>query len=289
MILIDFSNLIHNTVHSHFGYTKETITEDLLRHVILNNIFNIRNKINNKSLEVVLCCDGKNYWRRDIYPEYKQNRKLKPKDPNGINWDEFYSTFDKVKESFKSDLPYKLIEVERCEADDIIAALALQIPENHIIISTDKDFIQLQDYKDSIRQWNQLESKYLSKKDYGSLLEKVIRGDSGDGICNILSDTDTFLVETKRQKAIKQKWIDEISTNPNAYFEPETFCDSEFMLERFKQNKIAIDLRETPKELVENIINTYNSFIGFEFKKRTWFKFCMKYQLNKLLETTPWI
>ena len=92
------------------------------------------------------------------------------------------------------------MDVEGAEADDIIGTLVPRhiMSENILIISSDGDFPQLQMYNGrssfTVKQYNPSQKKFIiSENPLQELKEKIIRGDKGDGIPNVLSSSDCFV------------------------------------------------------------------------------------------------
>lgn len=282
MILIDFSNQLHAAVHTFQKYQQKELTKDLLRHVILSNIFSLKKKVKDKG-EIVLCLDSRHYWRKQFYSKYKSNR-AKVREESDIDWDAVFKNFNELKEEFKSELPMKVMEIEQCEADDIIGVLTMVVHEPVVIISSDKDFIQLQELKDNVKQYSSQQLKWLTLKEYGSLFEKVLRGDAGDNIPNYLTTAELMESDT-RCPAIYKKKIDIILKDASNYNKPDVFCSSIQEIENFNRNKKLIDLRETPSELILKIKDT---FFELDIKKRSWFSYCANHRLSMLLENQPW-
>ncbi len=155
---------------------------------------------------------------------------------------------DIVSDEIRALMPYKIIQVERAEADDIIGTLALASKKPVMIVSGDKDFQQLQMQK-NIRQYAPVKGVLLQPKDARLFLkEQIIRGDSGDDVPNILSDDDVFVVPGKRQKSIREvKLKDWLMQAFEQFAEPE----------RIERNKTMIDLTEVPKEIKIDILHAY--------------------------------
>ena len=197
MILVDYSQV---AIASIMAQTRgeNTPDEDLVRHIILNNIRLIRNKFKNDYGEIVLCCDAGNYWRKDIFPHYKASRKTKQQ-KSDFDWNALFNILGKVREEIREFFPYKVLNVERCEADDVIATIAKRAAESFpvedvLIVSSDKDFQQLQKHG-NVKQWNPIKKAFVKCSDPEKFLQDlIIRGDSGDGVPNSLSDDDCFVV-----------------------------------------------------------------------------------------------
>lgn len=160
MILIDFNGIaIGNVV-----VQRLSADENLIRHMILNSIRMYRQKFHKEYGEVVIVADGAGNWRKDAYPQYKASRK-KSRDESSIDWDEMFRIINMVRDEIRDNFPYKVMHQYGCEADDVIAQIALETQEfgKHepvMIVSADKDFIQLQKY-DNIKQFSPMTKKYV--------------------------------------------------------------------------------------------------------------------------------
>lgn len=230
------------------------VDETLVRHMILNTIrTHVKKFKNTHGPDVVIACDDKNFWRREIFPYYKAGRK-KARESSGYDWNTIFDCLAKVREELKENSPYKVISVDTCEADDIIAVITQKFSATQkiIILSSDKDFAQLQKYKNVSQYSPILKKQIIEENPYSFLKEHIIRGDAGDGIPNIFSKDDVF-VEKIRQKAIKtvdvNVWINQ---------EPNEFCNEE-MYRNYMRNSSLIDLTKIPTEIVNSILHTYDS------------------------------
>jgi hypothetical protein len=254
MIIFDYNQVAISSLMEQIGSSKKPVEEDLVRHMILNVIRTYVKKFKEKyGPEVIIACDNKNYWRRDIFPEYKASRK-KNRDASGHDWSSIFEVLGKIKQELKDHSPYKVIDVDTCEADDIIAVLAMKYSSVHpvMILSSDKDFAQLQKFP-NVDQYSPILKKHI-KEPLPSLQLKqlVIRGDKGDGIPNILSKDDVF-VSGGRQKPITEakiiNWMNQ---------EPKDFCNEE-MLRNYNRNELLIDLTKIPENLVHSILDRYDT------------------------------
>ena len=234
------------------GDLSELPSKDAVRHSILNTIRAFNVKFREEFGEVVLCADAADPWRRDIFPNYKHQRR-KGRVESKIDWDGLFKIMSEIREEFATKLPYKLMHVEKCEADDIIATLVAQRTEDkYLIISGDKDFIQLQHYGD-VYQFSPLLKSFIgeSSDPIVFLREQIIKGDRSDGVPNILSDDDIFLRD-ERQKPINKKRLAEWSDTDNIPLGSET-------RKYFESNKKLIDLSMIPNDIKTSIINKYNN------------------------------
>ena len=183
-----------------------TVDEGMVRHMILNSIRMYRQQFHNDYGEVVLTYDSKHYWRREIFPQYKAGRK-KGRENDKKDWDAIFNCLNKIKAEFKENLPYKYLEVYGAEADDIIATLCKNYSEKIMIISGDKDFIQLQKYP-NVEQFSPILKKHVNGHDPNTYIkEHILKGDTSDGIPNVLSPDNTF-VDGLRQRPLGRKKIE---------------------------------------------------------------------------------
>lgn len=253
MILIDYSGIAISNIFAQ----KVTVSEDMVRHMILNSLRMYNLKYRKEYGTMVLACDGGS-WRKQIYPQYKANRKTS-RDASGLDWQEFFRILGMVRDEVKEHLPYKVVHIQGIEADDVIGTLTEKTQnfgENEpvMIISADKDFIQLQQYS-NVRQFSPMTKAFVKEKDATQyLFEHIIRGDSGDGIPNVLSPDNTF-VDKIRQKPISAKKIEQWGASRNAL---DKIMD-ESTYRNFQRNQALIDLSKVPQDKKALIINTFES------------------------------
>jgi len=250
MILVDMNQISVASVMMHLHMTKQTAPdEDMVRHMILNSLRMYRMRFCDEYGELVLCYDSKHYWRRDYYPEYKHSRK-KGREKSTNDWDAIFEVLNAIKAELKEFFPYKHLEVYGAEADDIIAALCGELEFDNgktLILSGDKDFIQLQSFR-NVTQYSPITKKFINGVDPDIYLsEHVLKGDSSDGVPNVLSPDNTF-VDGLRQKPLSKKKI-------------QTMVGGEFpndeVKRNFQRNKRLIDLKESPPELFFDILKEY--------------------------------
>ena len=255
MILIDLNQVLLGGLMAQINAQKGIkIEEDLVRHMILNTLrYNIK-QFKNEYGEVVLCCDNRKYWRKEYFPFYKAGRK-KAREKSDLDWHLIFDMLAKFKQELRETFPYKVVDVEGAEADDIIGTLVpLYAPHQKILIlSSDGDFLQLQRYGSNVKQYNPSMKKYVKSENPAvELKEKIIRGDKGDGIPNIFSPSDCF-VRDLRQKAITKNVIEKYLN------EDVDKWESEEARIGFSRNQTLIDLTNIPSELKDKIINTYDT------------------------------
>ena len=255
MILIDYSAISIAAAHA------QRIEEpDLIRHSILNSIRLYNKKYRDQYGEVVICCDSGS-WRRKYYPEYKANRR-KAKDDNDASkdhWKQIFEAVNNTLDGLRDSFPYKIVKVEDAEADDIIGTLCEHTQEfgkheDVMIISGDKDFGQLQKWN-NIKQYSPITKKMIEVKNPRSfLIEHIMKGDSSDGVPNVLSDDDTFVTEGKRQTPVRKKLIESIMDAPEPSASESWNAD---LARNWARNEKLIDLDKTPEDIKESIINTF--------------------------------
>lgn len=255
MILVDLNQVLISNLMMHInGNTKAKIEEDFVRHIVLNSLRSYIKQFKSKYGNVVICCDSKKYWRRDVFPFYKSNRR-KNRDASDFDWNLIFECINKIRDELKVYFPYRVLEVEGAEADDIIAVLAgrMSASEDILILSSDKDFVQLQKYK-NVTQYSPILKRFIRTEDpHMFVKEHIIKGDRGDGIPNFLSPDNTFVVG-ERQKVINKKKLAEwINSNP------EAFCTTEIMQRGYKRNQMLVDLDYVPDEIKQKIVEAYET------------------------------
>lgn len=252
MILLDYSQIALSNI-----FIQKLNEENMIRHMILNSIRMYNKRYRDEYGQMVICVDSGNSWRKALYPHYKANRKKNRDNNSDQDWPEIFRILTMVREEIQQNLPYKVIQIDTCEADDIIATLALQTQEfgQHepvMIVSSDKDFIQLQRYK-NVKQFSPIQKKMVTDKNPLTYMwNHIMRGDAGDGVPNILSADDTFVTDAK-QTPLRQTRIDEWITNSDNLRE----VMPQEIFRNYQRNKKLIDLTEVPEELKSQILTTY--------------------------------
>jgi len=249
-ILVDFNQVaISNLMVSLKMNNSNDVEEDMLRHMILNSLRFHRAKFTEEYGELVICCDGRNTWRRDVFPFYKRNRK-ETRAASGYDWNHIFETLNKIKSEINDHFPYKVVHLDRAEADDVIAVLAKHWTrdENVLILSGDKDFMQLQKYK-NVKQYSPVLKKILrTDNPQEFLFEHIGRGDKSDGIPNCLSK-DSVFVSGERQSPITKKRLSEWMQKGKVDYKNGDIG--------FDRNRRLIDFDYIPEDLEKNITKSY--------------------------------
>ena len=252
MIIVDLNQImISNLMVQINGRNAVELSEDLVRHMVLNSLRAHKKRFRDYG-EMIIACDSGNVWRREVFPNYKAGRK-KVRDKSGHDWTKIFEIMSKIKNELKEHMLYKVIEIDTAEADDIIGALVKKsyyTNQNVLILSGDKDFIQL--HNNRVKQYNPVLSKFVGQGETPSIYikEHILKGDRSDGIPNVLSDDDVF-VEGRRQRPLTKKkiasWVNEILM---------TFTEEE--QKNYDRNRKLIDLSLIPPELEAKIYNEFD-------------------------------
>ena len=275
MILVDYSTVSVSNFARAAGSEHLDVDIDSIRHMIMNSIRKINVAFRREYGEMVLAVDAKHSWRKEVFPYYKASR-AKDRKKSNIDWKELYRVCGEIREEFQEWLPYKVICADLAEADDIIGVLARHSRDTEqptVIVSEDKDFIQLQIDNSFVKQFGPIRETWIGVDDPKKyLFEHVIKGDRGDGIPNILSPNDALVTTGTRQKSVFQKKLDEWWEDPSELQGNP----------RLKENIRLIDLNKTPKAIVNDILTEYTNYETPE-RSLLW-KYMVKKKLNKLTD-----
>ena len=252
MIIVDYSQIALSNI-----IVQKIDDKDLIRHMILNSLRMYNKKYRDEYGQMVLACDGFNTWRKDFFPEYKAARK-KNRSASDLDWNNIFTSLNEIREEIRDNLPWKVLHLDGTEADDIVATLTTQTQEfgQHepvMIISSDKDFIQLHKFS-NVKQFSPIQKKLV--QDPHPITYKwnhIMRGDSGDGIPNVLSPDDTFISE-QHQNQLRQTRVDEWINNIDNLRE----LMGDEVYRNFQRNQTLIDFDYIPEPIQTNIINTFN-------------------------------
>lgn len=258
MILIDYSQVAISSLMSAMSeQSSKDVSLPLVRHAFFNSILSFRKKWRKKEYgNLVICADGSNYWRKKEFPYYKKNRaKSRQKSP--YDWEQIYDALDKLKKEIRENFPYRFVTADCAEADDVIAVLCKYANRKRkvLIVSTDKDYLQLQKYP-NVEQYSPYVRRFIiSENPERDLLEKVLRGDAGDGIPNFRSASDTYITEGKRCKSIMSKKMDVWLQS----CDPNIFCETAEERAYYERNRKLIDFSFIPKDVEKRILHAYKS------------------------------
>jgi len=258
MVLVDFNGLAVGSIMGSLN-RGEGLSENLVKHIIINNLRLYRKKYTEEQYgKIVICCDSRS-WRKDVYPEYKANRKTgREKDKH--DWAAIFDLIESTLNDLRENFPYPVIKIEKAEADDIIGALTVHkacplIGEDVVIISADKDFIQLQRHGHVI-QWSPLFNKMVKDPNpIKYLFEHLLKGDTGDGVPNVLSP-DNVLVDHIRQSPMTKKKMSEWWDNKDKLKD----VMPQEVFRNYIRNREMIDLDRTPEAIKKESIEQYENY-----------------------------
>lgn len=278
MILVDMNQCMISNLMMQLK-TSNGLDENLVRHMVLNSLRHYRKTFGIEYGELVLCYDSKFYWRKKEFPFYKQNRK-KDREKSSYDWNAIFECLNKIRDEIRTHFPYVVMDVYGAEADDIISVLIKHnsdqdTPDKVLILSGDKDFLQLSKYS-FVSQYNPIQKKYVTldnPKEY--LMEHIIKGDRSDGIPNFLSDDDTF-VSGKRQKPINKKNLVKWITA-----DPKSFC-TDVQLKNYERNKKLIDLSCIPEDIQVEIVQEFKR-LNSNVRRGVTLEYFLKNKLTTLL------
>ena len=266
MIMVDYSQCALAAILSFQRELKgdEAEVKNLIRHVTLSTLKSYKKKYGPEYGEMVICCDGRKYWRKEFFEHYKGSRK-KNRDASSLDWKLIFDTLSEMREDLAKYFPYKVLHVEAAEADDIIAVMAkwlqsnrqciqglVEEPQKILILSSDKDFKQLQLYP-QVRQWSPMQKKYITAttqeiKDF--MVEHIVKGDTGDGVPNILSQDNIFMI-AERQKTVSSK-------RPSEFIEKGfAACRDDTERRNWHRNSTLVDFQHIPETVTNNIVDAY--------------------------------
>ena len=282
MILVDFNQVVISNFMIQVGaHTNIPLDESMLRHMILNALRHYRQKFSEDFGELVICCDSKRYWRKEVFPFYKAGRK-KDRQASGVDWPTMFATLNKVRQELIDVFPYKTILIDGAEADDIIGTIARNVTDDKILIlSSDKDFIQLH-VNPNVKQYSPVMKKFVRHENPEIYLkEHIIKGDRGDGIPNINSPDGVF-VDGGRQKPVRKGILNSISSIDINDIQESEYLSKEELKRNWMRNRQLIDLSVIPEDIEKRIMSAYNNYQTNDRSRL--FNFFIEKRLNNLMD-----
>lgn len=266
MILIDYSQVALAAILTFQRELKgdEAEVKNLIRHVTLSTIKSYKKKYGKEYGDVVICCDGRKYWRKEFFEHYKGMRKSN-REKSDLDWGLIFDTLSEMRADLAKYFPYKVLHVDRAEADDIIAVMTKYVQDNELIqtglveesqkvliLSSDKDFKQLQLYP-NVKQWSPMQKKYVTATKQEIIehkIEHIVKGDAGDGVPNILSKDDVFMI-AERQRPVSAKRLQEFFENGFIA------CKNDDERRNWHRNATLVDFDFIPEDVSKTIIDSY--------------------------------
>lgn len=240
-LIVDLNNIVFSTRFSKVKTPKSRgAKEDYIPEIILKDtLMSIVKHANEfRADSIIIACDGRRVWRKDVYKEYKANR-----DHADIYYEETIEAANLLKRFFEECTNAAVIEVERCEADDVIAVFVQESQDvENIIMSSDKDFVQLLDANTFL--YSPAQGKWRESEDVEyDLFVKCIRGDSND---NIRSAYPRIW-----EKKLREAWEDEYKM---LNLLEVVRKDGVKVADAYQANSVLIDLTQQPDYIRQNII-----------------------------------
>lgn len=263
---------------------------------------------------VVIALEGRS-WRKDFYKPYKANRKL---DETAMTENEveenkmFWETYEALTTYLREKTNCSVIRHPTAEADDIIARfINLHPNDEHIIVSSDTDFVQL--ITENVKQYNGIanqlitldgyfddrdrpviDTKTKKHKELGDpefiLFEKCMRGDATDNVFsaypgvrvkgskNKVGLTEAFADRNRKgfnwNNMMLQRWTDHNNVEHK-------------VKDDYERNRILIDLTAQPQEIKDAVDKTIHDTVKLDHIPQVgvhFMRFCGKYELNKISE-----
>lgn len=266
MIILDYSQVALSNIFQFQADLKKNDNSpeavNIIRHAILTGLKMYKKKYSAQYGEMVIACDGREYWRKEIFPYYKAGRK-KTRDASDLDWKLIFDTISQIRDDLAANFPYKVIHIERAEADDVIATLCKWTQENGLvdrgmfdekqpvmIVSSDGDFKQLHKY-DNVKQYSPIQKKQVTCDDPVAYLAEHIAKAGDDGIPNCLSKDDVLITEGVRQTKMTSKRLAEfVEKGRDA-------CQTDEERRNWDRNRALIDLSLIPEDIESSIVNAY--------------------------------
>jgi len=303
-ILVDTANTFFRSRHAING--SADIKLGMAFHITLNSIKKAWNDFDGSHL--VFCLEGRS-WRKDYYTPYKRNRAearaaatVKEQEEDRIFWE----AFDTFKDFIAEKTNATVLQNSQLEADDLIAGFIQDHPhDDHVIISTDSDFIQL--IAPNVRQYNGItettythegifdkkgkrviDKKTNAEKDLIDpewvLFEKCMRGDPTDNVFSAYPKVrknkllEAFNDRSRRGFAwnnlMLQRWVDHNG-------------EEHRVLDDYERNRRLIDLTHQPddiKQIINDTITTNSQPKNISQVGIRLMKFCNLYDLKRITE-----
>jgi hypothetical protein len=265
-----------SNLHQQLKGSGALLEPNLLRHMILNSIRRVNREFGSRYGRIVICADNQNYWRKSFFRNYKANRK-KDRDASDIDWKLVFETLHQLRDELRETFPYKVMNVPLAEADDVIAVITKNFhqQEKILILSGDKDFMQLQKYP-NVDQYSPTKDEFLKTSNPALFLkEHILRGDVGDGVPNYLSPDDVFVTGGRQKPMMTVKinvWVNQ---------QPEEFCD-ETTIKNYQRNKKLVDLDEIPEDVQAAILEEFAIPVVGNVSKI--YSYLVKHRMKNLLE-----
>jgi 5'-3' exonuclease len=312
-VLIDTANMFFRARHGAFRASDTWEKVGFALHVTLMAANKVAKRF--EADHVVFGLEGRS-WRKDFYKPYKANRAVARAALTEAEQEEdkmFWETYDSLTKYLSERTNCSVIRHENAEADDIIARwIALHPQDEHIIISSDTDFVQL--IAPNVKQYNGItdelitiegivdakgkavidkktkEPKTIPNPEW-LLFEKCMRGDSSDNVFSAYPGVRTKGTKNKvgLQEAFEDRQKQGYAWN-NLMLQRWTDPDGaeHRVLDDYERNVHLVDLTAQPEEIKANVDEAIRQQISHKDIGQVgvrFMQFCGKYDLNKCSES----
>lgn len=292
MVLLDYNQIAIAGIYA-FSKDLEKADNDkmrnIIKHVVITSILSNKKKFSPEYGDLVIASDGRNYWRKDHFQYYKANRKT-TRDKSDMDWKFIFEVLSEVRDELRDIFPYKVLNIEGCEADDIIAVLCkwtqdnylddnvlIQEPKKTIILSSDHDFAQLHRYP-NVRQYAPAMKKYIErpKNHLHFVREHIAKGDSGDGIPSVLSPDDCLVNKIRQKSMMKARLEEFLDKGIDA-------CRDDAEIRNWHRNELLVSFDKIPDAISEAILTKFLQ-PRRSHNKNAVFQYLIKNRMNLLLD-----
>jgi len=311
-VIIDAANTFFRARHVAFRASDTWEKVGYALHITLSAVNKVARRF--QADHVVFALEGRS-WRKDHYAPYKRNRTEARAAQTEREQEEdrvFWETYDQFCTYLRESTNCSVIRCATAEADDVIARwIALHPQDQHTIVSSDTDFVQL--LAENVQQYNGITDELLTLEGIMDakgrpvidkktkepktvpdpqwlLFEKCMRGDTSDNVFSAFPGVRTR--GTRNKVGLQEAFEDR---------ERRGFAWNNLMLQRwtdhegqehkvhedYERNRQLIDLTAQPdsvKAQVDHDIRTQISHrdvgqVGVRFMR-----FCGKFELNRASE-----
>lgn len=321
MIIIDFAHLSFKSLFVALdkeAFSKNKVDFKKYKGMFIHLMFNYLKLVQTEfskdyGNDIILALEGSSSWRKEFYPKYKANRVLN----ENIDWEnDVFPTIDEIVEIIKETLPYKVIKVKGAEGDDVVATLSEYSKEPVMVISEDKDFIQLLRLPNVVL-YKPIKKEFIQNVSESEIKDKlrlhILVGDRVDNIPSIMEETrfnpefikfcqdnniyeddvlkfknleisntliDLFMSKNKGKSIYKPARFGEKTAEKYLVNLKENLLNDKLAMNNYKRNMILIDFEYIPKDIKESIIKEYeNCKLNSDLEKLL--RFFLKYDCQK--------
>ena len=308
-LLIDTANMFFRARHSAHRASDSWTKLGFALHVTLMAINKVARRF--QPNHVVFALEGRS-WRKDFYAPYKKNRAVARAALTEAEAEEdrlFWETYDVFVEYLRARTNCSVVRHPTAEADDVIARwIALHPEDEHVIVSSDTDFVQL--LAANVQQFNGITDELLTVEGVFNdrlepvtdkktnlpkatpdpawlLFEKCMRGDVSDnvfsafpgvrekGTRNRVGLREAFADKDKKgynwNNLMLQRWTDHDGREHR-------------VLDDYERNRTLIDLTAQPADIKQAVDEAIREQISSDDVGQVgshFLKFCGRYELTR--------